>query len=84
MSWSLQQNFLAILSPILNTTFSKSTDEQLKLVHKEPDLVDCPYRKICVTLLQYDVDKRESSFSQIRLFARKKGEENFKQMVYEN
>ena len=41
------------LSPVLQSTLSKHMEEQLKLVHKVIDVVDRPYRKICVTLLQY-------------------------------
>ena len=39
------------LSPVLQSTLSKDMDEQLKLVHKVIDVVDCPKRRICVTLL---------------------------------
>ena len=41
-------------------------DEQLKLSHKVVDVVDRPNRKICVTLLQYNVDKPGSSYAQVR------------------
>ena len=40
------------LSPVLQSTLSKDMEEQLKLVHKVIDIVDCPNRRICVTLLQ--------------------------------
>ena len=59
-------------------------EEQLKLVHKVTDIVDCPDRRICVTLLQYKADKPESSYSQVRLFEGKKEEEKFQQIVYVN
>ena len=39
------------LPPVLQSTLSKDMEEQLKLVHKVIDVVDCPNRKICVTLL---------------------------------
>ena len=39
-------------------------------------------RKICVTLLWYNVDKPESSYAQVRLFARKKEDEQFQQVVH--
>ena len=60
------------LSPVLQSTLSKDIDEQLKLAHKVVDVVDRTNRKICVTLLRYNVDKPESSYAQVRLFARKK------------
>ena len=59
------------LTPVLIPTMSKDMDEQLKLAHKVDDVVDRANRKICVTLLRYNVDKQESSYAQVRLFARK-------------
>ena len=59
-------------------------EEQLKLVHKVIDVVDCPNRRICVTLLRYKVDKPETSYAQVRLFGPKKEEEKFQQIVYVN
>ena len=46
-------NFLReqILSAVLQFTLSKDMEEQLKLVHKVINVVDCPKRRICVTLL---------------------------------
>ena len=58
-------------------TMSRDMDEQLKLAHKVVDVVDWTNRKVCVTLLRYYVDKPESSDAQVRLFARKKEDENF-------
>ena len=49
------------LTPVLIPTMSKDMDEQLKLAHKVVDVVDRANRKICVTLLPYNVDKPESS-----------------------
>ena len=72
------------LPPVLLPTMSKDMDEQLKLAHKVVDLVDRANTKICVTLLRYNVDKPESSFAQVRLFARKKKDEKFQQVVYVN
>ncbi len=69
------------LSPVLQSTLSKDMEEQLKLVHKVIDVVDRPNRRICVTLLRYEVDNQETSYAQIRLFGRKKEEENFQQIV---
>ena len=69
-------------TPVLIPTMSKDMDEQLKLAHKLVDIVDRANRKICVTLLQYNVDKPENSYAQVRLFARKKEDEKFQQVVY--
>ena len=79
-------NFLReqILSPVLQSTLSKDLEEQLKLVHKVIDVVDGPKRRICVTLLRYNVDNPKTSFAQVRLFGRKKEQEKFQQIVYVN
>ena len=63
---------------------SKDKDEQPKLAHKVVDLVDRANRKICVTLLRYNADKPKSSYAQVRLFARKREDEKFQQVVYVN
>ena len=70
------------LTPVLIPTMSNDMDEQLKLAHKVVDLVCRGNRKICVTLLRYNVDKPESCYAQVQLFARKKEEEKFQQVVY--
>ena len=70
-----------ILKPVLITTKSKDMADQIKLAHKVVDVVDRANRKICVTLLRYNVDKPESSNAQVRLFARKKEDEKFQQVV---
>ena len=72
------------LTPVLIRTMSREMDEQLKLAHKVVDVVDRANRKICVTLLRYNVDKPESSYAQVRLFARMKEDEKFQQVVYVN
>ena len=72
------------LSPLLQSTLSKDTEEQLKLVHKVIDVVDRPNRRICVTLLRYKVDHPETSYAQVHPFGRKKEEEKFQQIVYVN
>ena len=54
-------------------------DEQLKLA---PKFVDVVSRKICVTLLLYNVDKNEIFFAQFRFFAGKNQDEKFQQVVY--
>ena len=60
------ENFLKeqSLSLVLQSTLSKDMEEQLKLVHKVIDVVDCPNRRICVTLLRYKVDNPETSYAQ--------------------
>ena len=49
------------LSPIKIPTMFKDVDEQLKLAHKVVDVADCPYRKFCLFMLRYNVEKTESS-----------------------
>ena len=75
-----EQNLL----PALQSTLSKVMEEQFKLVHKVIDVVDCPNRSICVTLLRYEVDNPETSYAQVRLFGREKEDEKFQQIVYVN
>ena len=72
------------LTPVLIPTMSKGMVEQLKLAHKVVDVVDRANRKICVTLLRYNVNKPESSYAQVRSFVRKKEDETFQQVVYVN
>ena len=72
------------MSPVLESTLSKDTEEQLKLVHKVINLVDRPSRSKCVTLLRCKVDNPETSYAQVRLFGRKKEEVKFQQIVYVN
>ena len=67
------------LIPVLMSTMSKDMDEQLKLAHKVVDVVDRTNRKICATLLRYNVDKPEGSYAQVQLFLRKKEGEKFQQ-----
>ena len=70
------------LSPVLQSTLSKDMEEQLKIVQKVIDDVDCPNRRSCVTLLRYMADNPETCYAQIRLFGRKKEEEKFQPIVY--
>ena len=70
------------LTPVLIPTKTKDMDEQLKLAHKVVNVVDRASRRIRVTLLRYNVEKPESSYAQVRLFARTKEEEKFQQSVY--
>ena len=57
---------------MLIPTMSKDMNEQLKLAHNVVDVVDRANRKICVTLLRYNVDRLENCYAQVRLFAIKK------------
>ena len=72
-NFAIEKNLTTVLIP----TMSKDMDEQLKLAHKVVDAVDRANREICVTLLRYNVDKPESSYAQVRLFARKKENKKF-------
>ena len=60
------------MAPVLILTMSKDMDKQFKLAHKVVDVVNRANRKICVTLLRYNVDRPESFYAQVRFFARKK------------
>ena len=68
------------LSPVLQSMLCKDMEEQLKLVHKVIDVVDCPNRKICVTLLRYKADNPDTSHAQVRLFGRKTEEKKFNKL----
>ena len=70
------------LTPVLIRTMSKNMDEQLKLAHKAFDVVDRANRKFPVTLLRCNVDKLDSSCAQFQIFARKKEDEKFQQVVF--
>ena len=59
-------------------------EEQLKLVHKVIDVVDCPNRRICLTLLRYKLDNPETYYAQVRLLGGKMEEEKIQQIVYVN
>ena len=80
------ENFLRAenLTPVLIPPMFRDMDEQLKLAHKVVDVMDRANRMICVTLLRYNVDQLESSYERVRLFARKKEDEKFQEVVYEN
>ena len=51
------------LCPVLQSTLSKDMEEQLKLVHKVIDVMDCPNRRICIILLRYKVDNTDTSYA---------------------
>ena len=79
-------NFLKeqTFSLVLQSTLSRDMEEQLKLLHKVIDNVDRPNRRICMTLTRYKADNPETSCAQVRLFGRKREEEKFQQIVYNN
>ena len=72
------------LTPVLIPTMSIDMDEQLKLAHKVVEVVDRANKNICVTPLRYSVDKPESFYAQVRLFARKKEDQKYQQNVCVN
>ena len=72
------------LLPVQVKLLAKDMEEQLKLTHKVVEVVDRAHRKICVTMLRYNVEKPETSYVQVRLFGRRKDEEKFNQIVYVN
>ena len=72
------------LSPVLIPTMSKDMDGKPRQAHEVVNVVNRPYRKICVTLLRYNADKPESSLSQVCLCARKSEDEMFHWIVFEN
>ena len=77
-NFALEENLTQVLIP----TMSRDIDKQLQLAHKVVDVVDRANRKNCVTQLRYSVEKPESSYAQVRIFARKKEDEKFQQVVY--
>ena len=72
------------LSPVLIPTMSKDTDGQFEMAHKVIDVLDQANRRICVTLLRYNVEKPYSSYAEVRVFAKKKEEKKFQQIVCMN
>ena len=70
------------LSAVLMPTMSKDLIEQLKLIQKVVDVVDRSNRRICATLLGYNVDKPENSFAHVQLVTQTKEDEKLQQVVY--
>ena len=56
--FSIEEN----LPPVKVKLLAKDMEEQLKLTHKVLEVVDRPHKKICVTMLRYNVEKPETSF----------------------
>ena len=65
------------LSSVVISKMFKDMDEQLNLAHKVVDVVDRANRRIGAARMRGDVDETESSYAQVRFFARKKAVENF-------
>ena len=80
------ENFARVenLTPVLIPSLSKDMDEPLKLAHQVVDVVSQANRKTSGTLLRYNVDKPEISYAQFQIFARKKEDERFQQIVFVN
>ena len=72
------------LSPVQILRTSKDMNEQLKLAHKVVHLVDRAFRKLCVTLLRNNAEKRKSSFAKKRVFCKKNLDQKFLQTTYVN
>ena len=72
------------LSAVLIHKMSQDMDEQQKLAHKVVDVVDRAHKKICVTLLRYNVDKQQNCYAKARLFWRNKEDERFQQILCVN
>ena len=72
------------LPPVQAKLLAKDMEEQLKQTHKVVEVVHRSHRKICVTMLRYNVEKPDTSYVQVRLFGRRKDEEKFNQNVYMN
>ena len=54
---------------------TKYMEKQLNLTHKFVEVVDRPLKKTSVTILRHNVEKPETSNVQVRLFGRRKKEE---------
>ena len=63
---------------------AKDMEEQFKLTHKVLEVDDRSHRKICVTMLHYNVEKPETSYVQVRLVGRRKDDEKLNQIAYVN
>ena len=72
------------LPSVQTKLLAKDMEVQLKLAHRVVEVSDQPHKKICVTMLRYNVKKPETSYVQVRLFGRRKDEEKFNQIVYVN
>ena len=71
------------LPPVQKPTRSNDWTNN-KPAHKVVDAVNRSIRKICMSLLRYNMDKSGSSYAKVRLLARNKEGEKFKHIVYLN
>ena len=72
------------LTPVLIPTMSKDMDEQLKLAHKVVDVVERANRKICVTLLRYNMDKPKDFMLKSDFLQGRRGTRSFNKMSMRN
>ena len=72
------------LKGVVTSPLSKDLDEQLKHVQKALTVVDRPKRKIIATMMKYCMDKPESTYVQLRLFARNSEHDKLQQLVFVN
>ena len=72
------------LSPLRIPTMSNDMDQKLKLAHKLVDVVDRANRKVGVNLFWNIMDKPESSYDQVRLFAGNTEDHKLQQIAYVN
>ena len=72
------------MSPVLVATMSEDMDKQLKLTHKVVDVVDQANRKKFAILMLYNVEMPTNSQAAVQIFAGKKIDEKFQQIVYVN
>ena len=59
-------------------------EEELSMCHGNVEIKSSKNRKLNVTYKQYDLGKSESLYVQVRLFHRKEGQKEFKQITYVN
>ena len=69
------------LPPVQVKLLAKDMEEQLTLTHKVVGVVDRQHRKLCVTMLRYNMEKPEISYVHVRLFGRIKDEEKIIEIV---
>ena len=69
------------LSLIEITNKFKDLPEQVNLVNKMVDVVDKSNRDFYVLLLQYNVEKPQSFYAQVQIFAKRKEEVEFEPIV---
>ena len=72
------------LPPVQAKLLAFDMEKQLRFTLKVAEVVDQPPRRICVTMLRYNVEKLETSYVQVRLFGKRKDKIKFNQIVYVN